>query len=127
VTGNFWVVALDGSISLKHASAPSFEALLKPEAENWGLWATAAWRDTWAKYGLHAEQFPANEDLELWLRWLRDGAVFEHVDVPVHIYMLRLGSVIFHPRSAEIGDELRARYAVGAGSPRMGLQTAMDA
>ena len=94
LVGAWTTVQLDGSIKCVRAQATKVEQLARPDARNWGQCMCAARRETWDRFGLHNEALPAAEDLELWLRWMQRGAIVHHLDIPVHLYMLRLGSVI---------------------------------
>jgi hypothetical protein len=120
--GNFWVAGVDGSIVERRLGPVTPEHLLRPGAQNWGLWATAIRREVWAQYGMHSETLASTEDLELWLRWLRDGVRFTHLDVPVHLYLQRPGSTVFQHDTVRTEEAIREAFRAGNGTPPLGLQ-----
>jgi GT2 family glycosyltransferase len=124
VVGNFWSIHMNGTVTLRSPGTVSFRHLLDFESQNWGPWATIIPRRTWVRYGLHDESLEGNEDLALWLRWMRDGARFRHIDVPTHLYLLRSGSEVFSRNTIANARNVRTAYRTGRGGPRMGMQTA---
>ena len=124
LVGEWTLILLDGSVARDRGAATSVQELANPGATNWGQCMTAAYRDTWDQFGLHNEALPVCEDLELWLRWMRDGVKVRHATIPVHLYMHRLGSVVSNRQAVtSITQMLCAAYLRGGGSTRMGIQT----
>jgi hypothetical protein len=121
VVGDFSVIGIDGFTGRRCPAPLTFQRLAAPGSQNWGLWATAIRRDTWARFGMHREDLRANEDLDLWLRWLRDGARFLYRKELTHYYLLRPGSEVFTHDTFRIGEEIRARYRAGRGSLSLGM------
>jgi GT2 family glycosyltransferase len=120
--GDFWIVEQNGEVAVRQVAPITFERLSQPYAQNWGPWSTAVRAEIWEQYGLFREDLPCDEDLDLWLRWLRDGVRFKHVPEPVHLYLIRPNSVVSRHNSVEIGERIRAAYRDGQGALRMGLQ-----
>jgi glycosyltransferase involved in cell wall biosynthesis len=121
--GNFWAIGVGGEIQEKRPGPITLDHLLRTGAQNWGLWATAIRRETWAQHGLHHEALPSTEDLELWLRWLREGVRFRQVHVPVHLYLLRPGSTVFTHDTGAVEEALREAFRGGEGTCAMGLRS----
>jgi predicted O-methyltransferase YrrM len=122
--GNFQVLGVDGSFVERRVGPLTFASLLRSGVQNWGLWATAVRRETWRRYGLLNEQWGSTEDLELWLRWLRDGVRFQHVDLPVHLYLHRPGSLVFTHDTGQVEEEIRVAFRAGRGTPPRGIEAA---
>lgn len=120
--GDFWQVGMDGSVALKQVPDVSFAGLCAPGSLNWGLWATAIRRDAWRRYGMHGAGAATNDDLMLWLRWLRDGARFRHLPAETHMYLLRHGSTVFQYDTFVLGEQIRAAYRAGCGEASQGLR-----
>lgn len=122
--GDFLVVNLEGRVDEVSPAPLGPGRLAAPGSQNWGLWATAVRREAWARYGMHREDLRSNEDLDLWLRWMRDGARFRYVPALTHLYLLRQGSEVFREFTLGDGEEIRRWYREGDGSPALGLAAA---
>jgi glycosyltransferase involved in cell wall biosynthesis len=119
--GDFLVLGVDGSVHHRTPAPISYERLLAPASMNWGLWATAIRRETWERYGMKRDDLPCTGDLELWLRWLRDGVRFAHGDLTVHVNLARRGSITHTYPYREMHVALQEAFRRGRGTPRLGL------